>query len=80
MTPGGIVMTWKSNEARAKRQKSSENVRQSFMFHYRFLGVFFVVASETLLLLFETSCNSALLSLPELKHPETPRVKTEIRV
>jgi hypothetical protein len=50
------------------------------MFHYRFLGVFFVVASETLLLLFETSCNSALLGLPELKHPETPRVKTEIRV
>jgi hypothetical protein len=40
------------------------------MFHYRSLGVFFVVASETLLLLFETSCNSALLSVPELKHPE----------
>jgi hypothetical protein len=43
MTPGGIVMTWKSNEARAKRQKSSENVRQSFMFHYPFLGHYFIV-------------------------------------
>jgi hypothetical protein len=48
------------------------------MFHYPFLGVFSVVASETLLLLFETSCNPALLSLPKLKHPETPRVNSEI--
>ena len=48
------------------------------MFHYPFLGVFSVGASETLLLLFETSRNSARLGLPNLKHPETPRVTSEI--
>jgi Arc/MetJ-type ribon-helix-helix transcriptional regulator len=46
MTAHGIVMRWKSKEARELGQKASKNVRRSFMFHHRFSGVFFVVASE----------------------------------
>jgi hypothetical protein len=67
MTAHGIVMLWKSNEAWESGQKPSENVRRSFMFHYPFLGVFFVVVSETL-------CNC--LKLPATRLVWAPGIET----